>query len=106
MNWPQNTVVSLTFEDNNVGDSYWRVNGIILNPSDYALAGHTHEAYAASNHTHGSITNDGKLNTSTPSLAVITDSNGAITTSDLAVSDPTATTNTNGTVTSFISNIS
>ena len=51
-------------------------------------------------HTHGNITNDGKLDIA--SVAVVTDSNKNITTADLSVSDPTAS----GTGITYISSIS
>ena len=51
-------------------------------------------------HTHGNITNDGKLGTA--SVAVVTDSNKNITTADLSVSDPTAS----GTGITYIATIS
>ena len=44
-------------------------------------------------HTHGSITNDGKIG-STADLAVVTGTSGAVTTADLSTSDPTASEST------------
>ena len=52
-------------------------------------------------HTHGNITNDGKIG-SASGLAVVTGTDGALTTSDLTVSDPTA----EGTELSFIATAS
>lgn len=52
-------------------------------------------------HTHGNITNDGKIGT-TANLAVVTTTGGTLTTESLAVSDPTA----NGNSLAFIDTIS
>lgn len=54
-----------------------------------------------STHTHGNITNDGKIG-STADLALVTTTDGAITTANLSTSDPTAS----GSTLSFIDTIS
>lgn len=52
-------------------------------------------------HTHGSITNDGKIG-STADLAVVTGTSGAVTTADLSTAAPSAS----GTGTAFITSVS
>ena len=52
-------------------------------------------------HTHGSITNDGKIG-STANLAVVTGTSGAVTTADLTTAAPSAS----GTGTAFITSVS
>ena len=53
---------------------------------------------ASSTHTHGNITNDGKIG-STANLAVVTGTSGAVTTADLTTASPTVP--TSGTTTSL-----
>lgn len=57
--------------------------------------------YAIKNHTHGNITNDGKIGTTT-NLAVVTTTNGEITTANLATSNPDAS----GSETAFVATVS
>lgn len=56
---------------------------------------------APSSHTHGNITNDGKIGT-TSGLAVVTGTGGAVTTANLSTADPTAS----GTSITFIATAS
>lgn len=57
--------------------------------------------YAIKNHTHGNITNDGKIGTTTD-LAVVTTTNGEITTANLTTSNPDAS----GSGTAFVATVS
>ena len=59
------------------------------------------DARTPTSHSHGNITNDGKIGT-TANYAVYTTTGGAVTAGSLAVSEPTAS----GTATAFISTIS
>ena len=67
----------------------------------YAREDHVHPSdasKASASHTHGSITNDGKIG-STADLAVVTGTSGAVTTADLTTTSPTVP--TGGTTTSI-----
>ena len=71
------------------------------NSLKYAREDHVHpsdESKASASHTHGSITNDGKIG-STADLAVVTGTSGAVTTADLTTTSPTVP--TGGTTTSI-----
>jgi len=78
--------------------------------SSFAASTHTHSKadisdfpteMTPSTHSHGSITNDGKIGT-TSGLAVVTGTGGAVTTANLSVADPTAS----GTAITFIATAS
>ena len=71
------------------------------NSLKYAREDHVHPSdasRASASHTHGSITNDGKIG-STADLAVVTGTSGAVTTADLTTASPTVP--TGGTTTSL-----
>jgi hypothetical protein len=62
-------------------------------------------SYAAASHTHGNITNDGKIG-STENLSVVTGASGAITTANLSVSSPSVPTTGTTTSLEFIDTVS
>lgn len=61
--------------------------------------------FAAADHVHGNITNDGKIGI-TADLAVVTGSAGAVTTADLTTADPTVPSSGTTTATAFIDSVS
>lgn len=62
-------------------------------------------SYAAASHTHGNITNDGKIG-STENLSVVTGASGAITTANLSVSSPSVPSSGTTTSLEFIDTVS
>ena len=106
-------VTDLTLPSDVVRDSaYTHIDAATANPlmngtaavgvsTKYAREDHVHPSdasRASASHTHGSITNDGKIG-STADLAVVTGTSGAVTTADLTTASPTVP--TGGTTTSI-----
>ena len=105
--------VNLTLPSDVVRDSaYKHIDAATSNPLmdgkasvgnslKYAREDHVHPtdtSRASASHTHGSITNDGKIG-STADLAVVTSTSGVVTTADLTTASPTVP--TSGTTTSL-----
>jgi len=82
-------------------NGYFYATKLYSGGTEVSVIGHTHN-YAASSHTHGNITNDGKIGSAGAIRAVTLNTSNQIIASDLSVSDPSAS----GTSTSFIKTIS
>ena len=95
VSWSAGAIISFTFDETDINNKKWIVNDGVITTFDAS-------AFATSTHSHGNVSNDGKL--STASVAVVTNASKEITTEDLSVSDPSVS--NNATSTSFISNIS
>ena len=94
VNWSAGAIISFTFDETDINNKKWIVNDGVITTFDAS-------AFATSTHSHGNLSNDGKLDTA--SVAVVTNASRELTTQDLSVSDPSVA--DNATSTSFISNI-